>query len=116
MLKCDSSSNSLTESYPMQPYNWSDVSATFTERTLYALKDKSISESKGIILRSLEVDEIKMIIAVYGAGCRRQFQSLYTGDYHSRTANYRTGSEHHVPKDKIKMRSFEATFTADARL
>lgn len=49
------------ESYPMQPYNWSDVSATFTERTLsrYALKDKDISESKGIILRSLEVDEIK---------------------------------------------------------
>ena len=55
------------ESYPMQPYNWSDVSATFTERTLsrYALKDKDISESKGIILRSLDVDEIKMIIAVY---------------------------------------------------
>mgnify|MGYP000164051483 CR=1 FL=1 len=35
-------------SYPMQPYNWSDVSATFTERTLsrYALKDKDISESR----------------------------------------------------------------------
>lgn len=98
------------ESYPMQPYNWSDVSATFTERTLsrYALKDKDISESKGIILRSLEVDEIKMIIAVYALDAEGN-SKVYTQEITGQVA-----VSIDVPKDKIKMRSFEATFTADA--
>lgn len=107
----------LDESYPMQPYNWSDVSATFTERTLsrYALKDKDISESKGIILRSLEVDEIKMIIAVYALDAEGN-SKVYTQEITIPEPEI-TGQvvvSIDVPKDKIKMRSFEATFTADA--
>lgn len=105
------------ESYPMQPYNWSDVSATFTERTLsrYALKDKDISESKGIILRSLEVDEIKMIIAVYALDAEGN-SKVYTQEITIPEPEI-TGQvvvSIDVPKDKIKMRSFEAAFTADA--
>lgn len=105
------------ESYPMQPYNWSDVSATFTERTLsrYALKDKDISESKGIILRSLDVDEIKMIIAVYALDAEGN-SKVYTQEITIPEPEI-TGQvvvSIDVPKDKIKMRSFEATFTADA--
>ena len=105
------------ESYPMQPYNWSDVSATFTERTLsrYALKDKDISESKGIILRSLEVDEIKMIIDVYALDAEGN-SNVYTQEITIPEPEI-TGQvavSIDVPKDKIKMRSFEATFTADA--
>lgn len=105
------------ESYPMQPYNWSDVSATFTERTLsrYALKDKDISESKGIILRSLEVDEIKMIIAVYALDAEGN-SKVYTQEITIPEPEI-TGQvvvSIDVPKGKIKMRSFEATFTADA--
>ena len=105
------------ENYPMQPYNWSDVSATFTERTLsrYALKDKDISESKGIILRSLEVDEIKMIIAVYALdaeGNSKVYTQEITIPEPEITGQVAVSID--VPKDKIKMRSFEATFTADA--
>lgn len=105
------------ESYPMQPYNWSDVSATFTERTLsrYALKDKDISENKGIILRSLEVDEIKMIIAVYALdaeGNSKVYTQEITIPEPEITGQVAVSID--VPKDKIKMRSFEATFTADA--
>lgn len=105
------------ESYPMQPYNWSDVSATFTERTLsrYALKDKDISGSKGIILRSLEVDEIKMIIAVYALdaeGNSKVYTQEITIPEPEITGQVAVSID--VPKDKIKMRSFEATFTADA--
>ena len=105
------------ESYPMQPYNWSDVSATFTERTLsrYALNDKDISESKGIILRSLEVDEIKMIIAVYALdaeGNSKVYTQEITIPEPEITGQVAVSID--VPKDKIKMRSFEATFTADA--
>lgn len=105
------------ESYPMQPYNWSDVSATFTERTLsrYALKDKDISESKGIILRSLEVDEIKMIIAVYALdaeGNSKVYTQEITIPEPEITGQVAVSID--VPKDKIKMRSFEATSTADA--
>lgn len=105
------------ESYPMQPYNWSDVSATFTEKTLsrYALKDKDISESKGIILRSLEVDEIKMIIAVYALdaeGNSKVYTQEITIPEPEITGQVAVSID--VPKDKIKMRSFEATFTADA--
>lgn len=105
------------ESYPMQPYNWSDVSATFTERTLsrYALKDKDISESKGIILRSLDVDEIKMIIAVYALdaeGNSKVYTQEITIPEPEITGQVAVSID--VPKDKIKMRSFEATFTADA--
>lgn len=105
------------ESYPMQPYNWSDVSATFTERTLsrYALKDKDISESKGIILRSLEVDEIKMIIAVYALDAEGN-SKVYTQEIiiPEPEITGQVAVSIDVPKDKIKMRSFEATFTADA--
>lgn len=105
------------ESYPMQPYNWSDVSATFTERTLsrYALKDKDISESKGVILRSLDVDEIKMIIAVYALdaeGNSKVYTQEITIPEPEITGQVAVSID--VPKDKIKMRSFEATFTADA--
>lgn len=105
------------KSYPMQPYNWSDVSATFTERTLsrYALKDKDISESKGIILRSLEEDEIKIIVAVYALDAEGN-SKVYTQEITIPEPEI-TGQvvvSIDVPKDKIKMRSFEATFTADA--
>lgn len=103
--------------YPMQPFNWSDVSATFTEKTLarYALKDKDISESKGIILRSLEADEIQVIIAVYALdaeGKAKVYTKEITVPEPELTGQVAVTID--VPKDKIKMRSFEATFTADA--
>ena len=103
--------------YPMQPYNWSDVSATFTEKTLVraALKDKDISESKGIILRSLEADEIQVIIAVYALdaeGKAKVYTKEITVPEPELTGQVAVTID--VPKDKIKMRSFEATFTADA--
>lgn len=103
--------------YPMQPYNWSDVSATFTEKTLVraALKDKDISESKGIILRSLEADEIQVIIAVYALdaeGKAKVYTKEITIPEPELTGQVAVTID--VPKDKIKMRSFEATFTADA--
>lgn len=104
------------ESYPMQPYNWSDVSATFTERTLVraALKDKDISESKGIILRSLEADEIQVIIAVYALdaeGKAKVYTKEITVPEPELTGQVAVTID--VPKDKIKLKSFEATFTAD---
>ena len=103
--------------YPMQPYNWSDVSATFTEKTLVraALKDKDISESKGIILRSLEADEIQVIIAVYALdaeGKAKVYTKEITVPEPELTGQVAVTID--VPKDKIKLRSFEATFTADA--
>lgn len=103
--------------YPMQPYNWSDVSATFTEKTLVraALKDRDISESKGIILRSLEADEIQVIIAVYALdaeGKAKVYTKEITVPEPELTGQVAVTID--VPKDKIKMRSFEATFTADA--
>ena len=103
--------------YPMQPYNWSDVSATFTEKTLVraALKDKDISASKGIILRSLEADEIQVIIAVYALdaeGKAKVYTKEITVPEPELTGQVAVTID--VPKDKIKMRSFEATFTADA--
>jgi len=102
--------------YPMQPYNWSDVSATFTEKTLtrYALKDKDISESKGIILRSLEADEIQVIIAVYALdaeGKAKVYTKEITVPEPELTGQVAVTID--VPKDKIKLKSFEATFTAD---
>lgn len=103
--------------YPMQPYNWSDVSATFTEKTLVraALKDKDISESKGIILRSLEADEIQVIIAVYALDAEGKAK-VYTKEIivPEPELTGQVAVTIDVPKDKIKMRSFEATFTADA--
>ena len=102
--------------YPMQPFNWSDVSATFTEKTLarYALKDKDISESKGIILRSLEADEIQVIIAVYALdaeGKAKVYTKEITVPEPELTGQVAVTID--VPKDKIKLKSFEATFTAD---
>ena len=102
--------------YPMQPYNWSDVSATFTEKTLVraALKDKDISESKGIILRSLEADEIQVIIAVYALdaeGKAKVYTKEITVPEPELTGQVAVTID--VPKDKIKLKSFEATFTAD---
>lgn len=103
--------------YPMQPYNWSDVSATFTEKTLVraALKDRDISESKGIILRSLEADEIQVIIAVYALdaeGKAKVYTKEITVPEPELTGQVAVTID--VPKDKIKLKSFEATFTADA--
>lgn len=102
--------------YPMQPYNWSDVSATFTEKTLVraALKDRDISESKGIILRSLEADEIQVIIAVYALdaeGKAKVYTKEITVPEPELTGQVAVTID--VPKDKIKLKSFEATFTAD---
>lgn len=105
------------ESYPMQPYNWSDVSATFTERTLtrYALKDQDISESKGIILSAVDTDERIIVVAVYALdaeGKAKVFTKEITVPEPDITGQVAVSID--VPKDKIKMRSFEATFTADA--
>ena len=102
--------------YPMQPFNWSDVSATFTEKTLarYALKDRDISESKGIILRSLEADEIQVIIAVYALdaeGKAKVYTKEITVPEPELTGQVAVTID--VPKDKIKLKSFEANFTAD---
>lgn len=75
-----------------------------------ALKDKDISESKGIILRMLEADEIQVIIAVYALdaeGKAKVYTKEITVPEPELTGQVAVTID--VPKDKIKLKSFEAT-------
>lgn len=103
--------------YPMQPYNWSDVSATFNEQTLVrsALQDKDISESKGIILTALETDETEVVVAIYAVDAEGK-GTVFTKEVTVPEAelNGQVVASIEIPAGKIALRSFEATFTADA--
>lgn len=103
--------------YPMQPYNWSDVSATFNEQTLVrsALQDKDISESKGIILTALETDETEVVVAIYAVDAEGK-GTVFTKEVTVPDAelNGQVVASIEIPAGKIALRSFEATFTADA--
>lgn len=103
--------------YPMQPYNWSDVSATFNEQTLVrsALQDKDISESKGIILTALDTDETEVVVAIYAVDAEGK-GTVFTKEVTVPDAelNGRVVASIEIPAGKIALRSFEATFTADA--
>lgn len=105
------------EDYPMQPYNWSDVSATFNEQTLVrsTLKDADISESKGIILTALEADETEVVVAVYAVDAEGK-GTVFTKEVTVPEAelNGQVVASIEIPAGKIALRSFEATFTADA--
>lgn len=103
--------------YPMQPYNWSDVSATFNEQTLVrsALQDKDISESKGIILTALDTDETEVVVAIYAVDAEGK-GTVFTKEVTVSDAelNGQVVASIEIPAGKIALRSFEATFTADA--
>lgn len=103
--------------YPMQPYNWSDVSATFNEQTLVrsALQDKDISESKGIILTALDTDETEVVVAIYAVDAEGK-GTVFTKEVTVPEAelNGQVVASIEIPAGKIALRSFEATFTADA--
>ena len=103
--------------YPMQPYNWSDVSATFNEQTLVrsALQDKDISESKGIILTALDTDENEVVVAIYAVDAEGK-GTVFTKEVTVPDAelNGQVVASIEIPAGKIALRSFEATFTADA--
>lgn len=103
--------------YPMQPYNWSDVSATFNEQTLVrsALQDKDISESKGIILTALNTDETEVVVAIYAVDAEGK-GTVFTKEVTVPDAelNGQVVASIEIPAGKIALRSFEATFTADA--
>lgn len=103
--------------YPMQPYNWSDVSATFNEQTLVrsALQDKDISESKGIILTALDTDETEVVVAIYAVDAEGK-GTVFTKEVTVPDAelNGQVVASIEIPAGKIALRSFEATFTADA--
>lgn len=102
--------------YPMQPYNWSDVSATFNEQTLVrsALQDKDISESKGIILTALDTDETEVVVAIYAVDAEGK-GTVFTKEVTVPDAelNGQVVASIEIPAGKIALRSFEATFTAD---
>ena len=103
--------------YPMQPYNWLDVSATFNEQTLVrsALQDKDISESKGIILTALDTDETEVVVAIYAVDAEGK-GTVFTKEVTVPDAelNGQVVASIEIPAGKIALRSFEATFTADA--
>lgn len=103
--------------YSMQPYNWSDVSATFNEQTLVrsALQDKDISESKGIILTALDTDETEVVVAIYAVDAEGK-GTVFTKEVTVPDAelNGQVVASIEIPAGKIALRSFEATFTADA--
>lgn len=103
--------------YPMQPYNWSDVSATFNEQTLVrsALQDKDISESKGIILTALDTDETEVVVAIYAVDAEGK-GTVFTKEVTVPDAelNGQVVASIEIPAGKIALRSFEATFTVDA--
>lgn len=103
--------------YPMQPYNWSDVSATFNEQTLVrsALQDKDISESKGIILTALDTDETEVVVAIYAVDAEGK-GTVFTKEVTVPDAelNGQVVASIEIPAGKIALRSFEATFTEDA--
>lgn len=103
--------------YPMQPYNWSDVSATFNEQTLVrsALQDKDISESKGIILTALDTDETEVVVAIYAVDAEGK-GTVFTKEVTVPDAelNGQVVASIEIPAGKIALRSFEATFMADA--
>lgn len=103
--------------YPMQPYNWSDVSATSNEQTLVrsALQDKDISESKGIILTALDTDETEVVVAIYAVDAEGK-GTVFTKEVTVPDAelNGQVVASIEIPAGKIALRSFEATFTADA--
>lgn len=103
--------------YPMQPYNWSDVSATFNEQTLVrsALQYKDISESKGIILTALDTDETEVVVAIYAVDAEGK-GTVFTKEVTVPDAelNGQVVASIEIPAGKIALRSFEATFTADA--
>lgn len=100
------------ESYPMQPYNWADVSSTFTERTLVrsTLKDAKIEESAGIRFTS----GLEYTIAVYavdadGAG------TVFTKDITIPEPEFKgnVAVTIDIPQDKLTMESFRAIVSAD---
>ena len=100
--------------YPLQPFNYSEVSTTFTEQILVrdAMQDKDINASKGIRLTAGD----EYIIAVYAIDAEGNTK-LYKETVSIPAADL-TGDvavEINIPKDKIDIRSFEATFTADAQ-
>lgn len=100
------------ESYPIQPYNWADVNATFTEKTLSrsAMVGEDIDKSKGVrLMAGLEYTVAVYAVDADGAG------TVFTKDITIPEPEFKgnVAVTIDIPTDKLTMESFEATVTAD---
>lgn len=100
------------ESYPMQPYNWADVNATFTEKTLSrsTMKGEDIDKSQGVRL----VAGSEYTVAVYAVnaeGAGTVFTKTVTIPAAEFKGNVKV--EIDIPEAKLTMESFDAVITAD---
>lgn len=104
--------------YPMQPFNWSDKSATFTEYTLAKGRLATDPENTGIKLTSDETDEMnKMVVCVYALPASGEQAKVFTQDFTvPKPSNY-DGSikvQIDIADEDLTLSSVAATITADA--
>ena len=76
---------------------------------------RDISESKGIILTALDTDETEVVVAIYAVDAEGK-GTVFTKEVTVPDAelNGQVVASIEIPAGKIALRSFEATFTADA--
>ena len=100
------------ESYPMQPYNWADVNATFTEKTLSrsTMKGEDIDKSQGVRLAAGSEYTVA-VYAVNAEGAGTVFTKTVTIPVAEFKGNVNV--EIDIPEAKLTMESFDAVITAD---
>lgn len=100
------------ESYPMQPYNWADVNATFTEKTLSrsTMKGEDIDKSQGVRLAAGSEYTVA-VYAVNAEGAGTVFSKTVTIPVAEFKGNVNV--EIDIPEAKLTMESFDAVITAD---
>lgn len=104
--------------YPMQPFNWSDKSATFTEHTLVKNRMADDPESEGVKLTSVETDEMnKMVVCVYALPAGDGQAEVFTQDFTVPEPSDYDGSievQIDIADEDIALTSVTATITAGA--
>ena len=102
--------------YPLQPYNWSDRSATFTEYTLSKNKMQDDPESEGVRLTADDQDGMnEMIVAVYAEPAGDGQAEVFTQEFTvPKPSNYNGSIEVDidVKDDDITLSTFAATVAA----
>lgn len=100
----------------LQPYNWSDRSATFTEYTLSKNKMQDDPESEGVRLTADDQDGMnEMIVAVYAEPAGDGQAEVFTQEFTvPKPSNYNGSIEVDidVKDDDITLSTFAATVTA----
>ena len=104
--------------YPMQPFNWSDESATFTEHTLVKNRMADDPESEGVKLTSSEDDDMnKMVVCVYALPAGDGQAEVFTQDFTVPEPSDYDGSievQIDIADEDITLTSVAATITAGA--